>query len=140
MRFLRVVNESRQSVLGTRIRMADTLASRMRGFLLRPRPAAGEGLFLAPCRGIHTYGMRFPLDILMIDDAGTVVAAHPAMEPGHRTPVYRQAHFALELPSGAISATGTAVGDRLSWAPAPAATSNGNRLLARQRAVQSNGV
>jgi uncharacterized membrane protein (UPF0127 family) len=140
MRFLRVVNESRHSVLGTRIRMADTLGSRLRGFLLRPKPTAGEGLFLAPCRGIHTYGMRFPLDILLIDDGGTVVAAHPLLEPGNRTPVYRHARFALELPSGAIAATGTLVGDRLSWAPAPAVTSNGNGLSARRPAVQSNGV
>jgi hypothetical protein len=45
------------------------------------------------------------------------MAAHPVLQPGQRTPVYRDAHYALELPAGAIDATATAVGDRLSWQP-----------------------
>jgi hypothetical protein len=118
MSFVRVVNESRQTVLGGRIRMADSLAARLRGFLFRARPVMGEGLFLAPCKGVHMFGMRFPLDVLIIDQAGQVIALHTALEPGRRTPVYRSAHYALELPAGAINATGTGVGDRLSWKPA----------------------
>lgn len=117
MSFVRVVNESRQRVLGARIRLAHSLAARMRGFLFRRPPLAGEGLFLAPCRGVHTYWMRFPLDVLLIDEQGTVIGTHPRMPPGSRTPIYRAARYALELPTGAIDATGTAVGDRLTWKP-----------------------
>jgi uncharacterized protein len=118
MSFVRVVNESRQKVLGGRIRVAHTLGSRMRGFILSTPPAAGEGLFLAPCRGVHTYWMRFPLDVLFLDEHGGVIAAHAGLAPGRRTPIYRTARFALELPEGAIQSTDTAVGDRLSWRPA----------------------
>jgi uncharacterized protein len=117
MNYVRVVNETRQSVLGVRIRMADTVGARMRGFLFRKSPVMGEGIFLAPCKGVHMYGMRFPLDVLFLDRAGTVVALHPGLEPGHRTPVYARANYALELPAGAISATRTLVGDQLSWSP-----------------------
>lgn len=123
MSLVRVVNESRQRVLGGRIEVAHSLGSRMRGFILRPEPVAGEGLFLAPCRGVHTYWMSFPLDVLFLDGEGNVVAAHPNVPPGSRTPIYRAAHFALELPTGAIAATGTAVGDRVTWKPVAA---NGN--------------
>ena len=125
MRFVRVVNESRRTVLGARIRIADTWLARLRGFLFRPEPAVGEGLFLAPCRGVHMYGMRFALDVLMIDAAGMVVATHAKLTPGGRTPVYRHARYALELPHGAIAATATAIGDQLSWVPATAASTNG---------------
>lgn len=121
MRMMKVVNESRQTVLGWRIRLADSLPSRLRGFLFRARPAMGEGLFLAPCKGVHMFGMRFPLDVLIINQTGMVMAAHPALEPGQRTPVYREAQYALELPAGAIEATATSVGDRLSWQPVAAA-------------------
>jgi uncharacterized protein len=117
MSFVRVVNESRQRVLGTRIRMVHSLPARMRGFIRRHPPEAGEGLFLAPCRGVHTYWMAFALDVLLIDGEGLVIAAHAALPPGRRTPIYRSAHFALELPTGAIAATDTAIGDRLSWKP-----------------------
>jgi hypothetical protein len=115
---VRVVNESRHSVLGGSIRMADSLWARLRGFLFQRKPVAGEGLFLTPCKGVHMYGMRFPLDVLIIDRTGLVIAAHPQLAPGRRTPVYPSAQYALELPSGAITETSTRVGDRLSWKPA----------------------
>jgi uncharacterized membrane protein (UPF0127 family) len=117
MSFVRVVNESRRKVLGGRIRLAHSLIERMRGFLFRRAPEVGEGLFLAPCKGVHTYWLRFPLDVILIDDSGNVVAAHAGLLPGTRTPIYRAARFALELPTGSIQATETAVGDRLSWRP-----------------------
>jgi uncharacterized membrane protein (UPF0127 family) len=139
MSVVRVINESRRRVLGGNIRMADTLAARLRGFLFRRQPAAGEGLFLAPCKGVHMYGMRFPLDILFIDQAGLVVAAHPGLAPGQRTPVYRSAMYALELPSGAIADTGTAVGDRLSWKPTTGATTDLINVVHRLRAHATNG-
>jgi uncharacterized protein len=117
MSFVQVVNESRKRVLGGRIRVAHTLVSRMRGFIRRKPPAVGEGLFLAPCRMVHTYWMSYPLDVLLIDESGTVVGAHAALPPGHRTPVYRAARFALELPPGCITDSETSIGDRLSWKP-----------------------
>jgi uncharacterized protein len=117
---LRVVNETRQSVIGGQIHLMDTMLGRMRGFLLRRRPEAGEGIFLTPCRGVHMYGMQFPLDVLFVDSQGTVLAVHADLQPGRRTPVYRAARYAIELPSGTIEASRTEVGDRLSWKPGTA--------------------
>lgn len=139
MSLVRVVNESRHSVLGGRIRMADSLLARMRGFLFRQEPEVGEGLLLAPCKGIHMYGMRFPLDVLMIDRAGTVVAAHPELAPGRRTPVYRDAVYALELPPGAIAATRTMVGDRLSWTPAAGVAAELDRTITYRPVARAAG-
>lgn len=118
MSYVRVVNESQRTVLGGRIRMADSLGARLRGFLFRRQPVAGDGLLLIPCKGVHMFGMRFPLDVLFINRVGVVVAVHTALQPGGRTPVYRSAQVALELPAGAVAATRTGVGDRLSWTPA----------------------
>jgi uncharacterized protein len=118
MSFVRVVNESRQREIGSRVRMAHSLAARMRGFMKRPPPRKGEGLFLAPCRSVHTYWLPFALDVLLLDDEGQVVAAHPGMPPGNCTPIYRSASYALELPVGAIEESRTTVGDRLTWKPA----------------------
>ena len=98
MSFLRVVNESKQSVLGARIRMADSLGSRLRGFLFRTRPVMGEGLFLAPCKGVHMFGMRFPLDVLIIDQAGRIIATHAPLAPGQRPD--RRAAMTARVSSG----------------------------------------
>ena len=135
MNHVRVVNESRQCLLGGLIRMADSLPARLRGFLFRRRPVAGEGLLLVPCKGVHMYGMRYPLDVLLIDEAGVVVAAHARLAPGQRTPMYRAAHCALELPEGAIGATRTVVGDRLSWKPTAAGAGEAWPLGGKRRAA-----
>jgi uncharacterized protein len=124
MSHLRVVNETRHTVLGVRVLMADSLYGRLRGFLFRKAPVMGEGILLTPCKGIHMYGMRFPLDVLFIEHTGRVMAIHEGLAPGRRTPVYTQSNYALELPAGAVAATRTLVGDQLSWSPAGGANGN----------------
>lgn len=121
MSYLRVVNETRHTVLGVRILMADSMLSRLRGFLFRKAPVMGEGILLTPCKGVHMYGMRFPLDVMFIDHAGRIMAIHEGLAPGRRTPMYSQSNYALELPAGAVAATRTIVGDQLSWSPASSA-------------------
>jgi uncharacterized protein len=115
MRLLRVVNTGTNQELGTRIRWADSFLARLRGMSGRPAPKAGEGLLLTPCRSIHMYGMRFPLDVAFLDDTGTVVASYPSLRPGGRTRWHWDAVHALELPAGTLERSGTAKGDVLCW-------------------------
>jgi uncharacterized protein len=122
---IRVFNGTRGTVLGTRVRMADRLASRTRGYLFRPPPAHGEGILLSPCKMVHMFGVRFPLDVVFINGTGQVVATYPDLRPWRRSRFQGSALHALELPPGTIRATGTVVGDNLSWSAAeadPAAT------------------
>lgn len=53
--------------------LAHAWPARLRGLLGRPRPAAGQGLLLWPCRSIHTIGMAYGIDILFLSDAGRVL-------------------------------------------------------------------
>jgi uncharacterized protein len=120
-KIVRVRNVDRDAELGTRIGVADGWWSRSRGLLGRDALAPGEGLLLTPCRSIHMYGMRFPLDVAFLDREGTVVEIYADLAPGRRTGWHRTARHALELPAGTLAATGTGPGDRLAWAaPAPA--------------------
>jgi uncharacterized protein len=115
MRLLRVVNTGRNWELGTRVRWADGFLSRLRGMTGRPAPRAGEGLLLTPCRSVHMYGIRFPLDVAFLDAAGAVVASYPSLRPGSRTRWHWDAVHALELPAGTLERSGTAAGDILRW-------------------------
>jgi uncharacterized protein len=117
MRMVRVMNTRLGRELGARIGMADSWLARLRGMLARPEPLTGEGLFLTPCSSVHMYGMRFPLDVAFLDRSGTVVAIYPSLAPGSRTRWHRNAAHALELPKGALTQSGTAVGDLLVWSP-----------------------
>lgn len=116
-----VVNRTRGTTLGETIAVATSWRSRGRGLLGRRAPAPGEGLWLWPCRWVHSIGMAFPLDVIHIDRAGVVVAAY-RLVPGRVGPPVWRGHSVLELPAGTLAATGTRVGDRLAWGRAGDAT------------------
>jgi len=112
MRVVRATNR-RGPVLGDRICVADRWWPRFRGLLGRRGLEPGEGLLLEPCRAVHMLGMRFALDIAFLDRDGTVVAAYADLRPGARTGWHRKATRALELPAGALAASGTREGDQI---------------------------
>lgn len=126
MRHLRIVNRTRDSILGTRVGLADQWWQRARGLLGRPEPAEGEGLLLSPCRAVHMLGMRYPLDVLFLDRQGQVTASYPDLRPGRRTGWHGSARYALEVPAGTIEATGTREGDLVAWLPAEPPGANGD--------------
>lgn len=115
---IRVLNKTRDSVLGGRIVIADTWWTRLRGFMRRPPPGEGEGLLLSPCRGVHMWGVAFPLDVILVNRHGRVVAIYEELQPGRRTGYHFKAEYALEVPAGTIAATGTQPDDLLAWLPA----------------------
>lgn len=111
-----VRNPRRGATLGRAVGLADRWWLRLRGLLGRPPLRAGEGLLLVPCRGVHTLGMREPLDIAILDRRRTVIAVYPSLPPGRGTPLHRRGVAVLELPAGTLALTGTVPGDPLEWA------------------------
>jgi len=114
---LRVRNLTRGSGVAGRVRRADRAWSRMVGLLGRRSLAGDEGLLLTPCTSIHTFFMLFPIDILYLDREQVVVKAVRALRPFRFSACLRCGRSTLELPAGAIEASGTQVGDRLALAP-----------------------
>jgi uncharacterized membrane protein (UPF0127 family) len=108
------MNETRDRCLATGCRRALRFHRRLVGLLGRERLDPGEGLWIEPCSSVHTWFMRFPLDVLFLDREGVVVAVHPDLPPFRTTPIHRRARAALELPVGTLAATGTLPGDRVS--------------------------
>lgn len=117
MKTVRVRNETRQTVLGDRVQVADTFWTRLRGMLGRPEPRNGEGLLLLPSQSVHMWWMKYPLDVAMLDVDRKVLACYQPLEPGQRSRWHRKARFALELPAGQLQQTQTQTGDRISWTP-----------------------
>jgi uncharacterized membrane protein (UPF0127 family) len=113
---LRVRNLTRGSEVAVRVRRADRTWSRMVGLLGRRSLAEDEGLLLTPCSSIHTFFMRFPIDSLYLDREHVVVKAVKDLRPFRVSACVRGARSILELPAGAIEASGTQVGDRLAFA------------------------
>lgn len=112
---MRVVNRTREIVLGEKVRTAQTFLSRLVGLLGAAAIAEGEGLWIVPCRSVHTLGMRYPIDVAFLDARGVVVGILEGLPPNRVGRVVREARGALELRAGTLAATGTAPGDRLEF-------------------------
>lgn len=106
-----VRNRARGLTLGTAVAEADSFLLRLRGLMFRKALAPGEGLVIRPCNAVHTHFMRFPIDVLFLDDEGRVLHVIPAMPPWRQSPIVRGARAVLELASGAAGTT--QAGDRL---------------------------
>ncbi len=89
---------SRQTVHGFEVLVAGDPVSRLLGLALLDRHRAPEGLLIPRCRSVHTYGMRFPLDVLFLGPDFQPLLAVREVGPGHRVRV-PEAEAVLELPS-----------------------------------------
>ena len=107
-------NQTSGEVLGDRIDWAGSSASRRMGLLGRAGLALGEGLFINPCEAVHSFFMKFPIDVLHLDGAKRVTKISPAMKPW-RVSVSFSGRSVLELPAGAASRTRTVTGDQLQF-------------------------
>ena len=111
---LRVRNQSRDAILADRADIANTSAKRKVGLLRHTKLNPGEGLWITPCEGVHTIGMKFPIDVLFLSKKRKVLKIRAAM-PRWRMSMCLRAHSVLELPSGTAAATQTARGDQLEF-------------------------
>jgi uncharacterized membrane protein (UPF0127 family) len=111
---MQVENQTRDRLLITHGEVAETFWTRFRGLMGRRLSLKdGEGLVLKGDKSIHTFFMRFAIDVVYADRAGRVVRVDPAMLPNRIGPIVFDAAYILEMPVGAIQASGTAVGDQL---------------------------
>ncbi len=101
------------AVVGDRVELANRPWTRLKGLIGRDELMEGEGLILAPCQAVHMYGVRYPIDVVFLDECYAVVAIYEALEPGTRTQTHREAHYALELPVGTTTRSGLRIGDRV---------------------------
>jgi uncharacterized protein len=89
---------TRATVLGREVPVASGFRARLLGLAFLDRGAAGSGLLIPRCARVHTFGMRFPLDVLFLDARDGLVAFHLAVGP-RRFVSHRGAAAVLELPS-----------------------------------------
>ena len=108
-----VANPDRNTVVGDRIRMARTLTDRTVGLLGTRSLAPGEGLWIERSPSIHMFFMRFAIDAVFVAKDGRVTKIVENLRPWRVVWWARGARDCLEVPVGAVAASGTRVGDRL---------------------------
>jgi uncharacterized membrane protein (UPF0127 family) len=108
-------NRTRSTYLATDLVIACTHWSRFRGLMAThaSRFPRGLGLWISPSHGIHTFAMRFPIDVVYLDRDRIVVHIEEDLRPWRLAAVRVQAVSVLELPSGTVRDSRTAVGDQV---------------------------
>lgn len=95
------------------LRLADTVWSRFRGLMGRKALGQGEGLWIRPCNGVHSFWMRFPIDIVFLDRDLKVVKLVENLRPFRLTIPVSNARSVIELAGGSIGQFGICKGDPL---------------------------
>jgi uncharacterized membrane protein (UPF0127 family) len=122
-----LVNATKKTVVSDNCHFANTVLKRMVGLLNRGKLDKGEGLLLDRCHGIHTFGMRFPIDVLFLDKDFCVIRAVKALPP-YRTCVVKKSVYVLEVPVGALDTSRTGAGDQIQIRTANSDTTTSGRV------------
>lgn len=109
-------NQTRGTLIGDGIDAAQTSAQRRTGLLKHRKLDDGGGLWIVPCEAVHTFFMKFAIDLIYLDRGHRVRATVRALPPW-RFSMCLPAHSVLELPTGTIDRTNTQKGDQLTLEP-----------------------
>jgi uncharacterized membrane protein (UPF0127 family) len=96
----------------TRLEAAFDSRSRNRGLLGRTGLEPGHGIAIAPCNGIHTFFMKFSIDVMFVAKDGTVRRIASAVRPW-RIALSPSSYAVIETAAGVVRMSGTRPGDRL---------------------------
>jgi uncharacterized protein len=110
-----VYNKTRETFVATNTGVADNYVRRLVGLLGKTKRWAsnGSGLWIVPCKGVHTIGMMFPIDLIFLSKDQEVVHLEEHLRPFRISKVSLRSDSVLELPVHTIYRTGTQIGDRL---------------------------
>lgn len=114
---LQISNVTRHTSIAGCVEVADRGRKRRKGLLGREGLAAGEGMWIVPCESVHTFGMRFPIDLIYLDRKLRVKKVRSNVIPW-RLSACLSAHSVVELASGVIHKTQTRAGDQLEFSSA----------------------
>jgi uncharacterized membrane protein (UPF0127 family) len=120
-----IYNQTKETFLAFRVKVADSVLSRLVGLLGKRFLEPESGLWVVPCNSIHTIGMLFSIDVVMLDKELKVVGLRELMRPYSITAPNFRAESVVELPPHTIFRSGTTLGDQFvieRYEPDPATT------------------
>jgi uncharacterized membrane protein (UPF0127 family) len=108
-----VYNKTRETFLALRVRVADSMLRRMVGLLGRSSLQPDSGVWIVPANAVHTIGMLFAFDLVLIDKDFKVVGLRELVRPFSVTRPNFRAESVIELPAHTVFRSHTQIGDEL---------------------------
>lgn len=99
-----LIQDENDTVLVENLLIAESMPERMKGLLGRPCLAETSGMLLRPCRSIHMWGMRFPIDAAFLDKELKVLKIVRNLRPWQVAFAPSKTHCVLETAAGTLAA------------------------------------
>ncbi len=109
----KLINQTQNRELVSQLHLAESFWSRLIGLLGRTHLNIDEGMFFDRCNSIHTFGMKFSLDLIFLDKAMKVTALKRDVAPGRMTWPVMKAKSVVEVASGSLNKMNIQIGDQL---------------------------
>jgi uncharacterized membrane protein (UPF0127 family) len=97
-------------LLGHYIDRAESFIQRFKGLMLKKHLPIGHGLYIRPCKAVHTFFMKFEIDVLHLDEEGRIVGMEQSLKPGTFGKAIPATKSVVELPAGTLEQEGIYVG------------------------------
>lgn len=112
---MRLTNRRTRETILQDIIIAKHVLSRLKGLLFVKKPKKGLGLYLTPCKAVHTLGMRYAIDVIFLDAQNQVLKLIPSLKPNRVSPFIWKAHAVLETAGGFLDETDIQPCDQLEF-------------------------
>lgn len=99
---MKIYNSTQNNLIADDVKVAENFFTRSIGLLLRQKLFANEGLIIKPCCSIHTFFMRFKIDVLFVNKEKKIIALYENVKPYRILPIHPTSHYVIELAAGCI--------------------------------------
>jgi uncharacterized membrane protein (UPF0127 family) len=110
---LQLINKTSGGIVASNVTKASSLWARTKGLLGTDSFAAGQAMWIVPCKSIHTFFMNYSIDVVFIAESGEVVGVYQDLPPFRASNVFWKAHSVIELPAGTLATIPCSIGDVL---------------------------
>jgi len=110
---MQAFNVTQQRTLASVLMVADSFFRSLRGLIGTASLEEGHGLWIVPCQSVHTFWMRFPIDVVFLDKYYKIIHLVENLKPYRVSKHLSKASSVIELPISTIKETGTQVGDEI---------------------------
>ena len=100
---MKLYNSTQNNLIADDVKIADNFISRTVGLISKKEILEPEGLLIKPCCSIHTFFMRFDIDVLFVNRKNEVIALCENVKPWRILPIHPTSQYVVELSAGVIS-------------------------------------
>lgn len=109
--FMKLYNSTQNNEIADSTKVADNFILRSVGLLSKKSFSQGEALVIKPCCSVHTFFMRFAIDVLFVNKKNEVIALYKNVQPWRVLPIHPTSFYVVELPAGTVSNKNISKGD-----------------------------